>query len=54
MALDGEGIFGTSAAIGSVLFDRRDNWTLEQMAQAMLMAALFKGAGRLTASKKPK
>jgi hypothetical protein len=46
-------IFGTSAAIGSVVFDRRDNWTMEQMAQAMLMATIFKWAGRVLARKGP-
>lgn len=25
------------------MFDGRDNWTLEQMGQAMMMAAVFKG-----------
>jgi hypothetical protein len=54
VALEGTAIFGTSAVIGSVFFDRRDNWTLEQMAQAMLMATLLKGAGRVSASKNPK
>lgn len=54
VAIEGSAIFGTSAAIGSVLFDRRDNWTLEQMAQAMLMATMFKGASRVTTSKNTK
>ncbi len=51
VAIEGSAIFGTSAAIGSVVFDRRDNWTLEQMAQAMLMATIFKWAGRVFAGK---
>lgn len=51
VAIEGTAIFGTSATIGSVVFDRRDNWTLEQMAQAMLMATVFKGAGKIFARK---
>ena len=51
VAIEWTAIFGTSATIGSVFFDRRDNWTLEQMAQAMLMATIFKWAGRVFAGK---
>ena len=40
--IEGTAIFGTTWLVGGVMFDHRDNWTLEQMAQAILMAAIFK------------
>lgn len=43
VAIEGAAIFGTSGVIWTVMFDGRDNWTLEQMGQAMMMAAVFKG-----------
>ena len=42
VALDTAALSITSAGIGKVVFDGKDNWTPEQIAQAMLMSALFK------------
>lgn len=53
VAIEGTAIFGTAGIVGQIMADGRDNWTPEQLAQAILMAAFFKGAGRVRISKKP-
>lgn len=49
--IEGTAIFGTAGVVGQIMVDGRDNWTPEQLAQAMIMAAFFKGASRVMISR---
>ena len=46
-------IFWTTGWVWKLMFDWKDNWTPEQLAQAMLMAIIFKGTSKVRFSKTP-
>ncbi|EKD29402.1 MAG: hypothetical protein ACD_78C00422G0005 [uncultured bacterium (gcode 4)] len=53
VSIEGTALFGMAGIVGEIMIDWRDNWTPEQLAQALLMAALFKGASRIKIWKPP-
>lgn len=53
VVIEGASMGAASGMVGAYVFEKGHTWSLEEMGQAILMAALFKGASRVKFSKGP-